>query len=55
MTERLGRDFEHRLVSFPPRTVSVLWRATESVDYILCEENTSPWHQVLITAMSYGI
>ncbi|MGP3971436.1 hypothetical protein [Streptomyces sp. 6N223] len=39
----------HTLVPFPPQTVSGLWVATDSTDHILCEQNTSPWHRLLIT------
>ncbi|MCO8308818.1 hypothetical protein [Streptomyces sp. RKCA744] len=53
MEQRLGRHVQHRFVSFPPNTVSGLWVATDTVDYILCEEQTSPWHQLLITGHEY--
>ncbi|HEX5568134.1 MAG TPA: hypothetical protein VFY14_14610 [Streptomyces sp.] len=53
MRERLGRDVHHRLVPFPPDTVSGLWVATDSAHYILCEERTSPWHQLLITCHEF--
>jgi hypothetical protein len=49
LEERTGRDVRHTLVPFPPHTVSGLWAATDSTDHILCERNTSPWHQLLIT------
>lgn len=53
MKQRLGREVRHRLVAFPPGTVSGLWVATDRVDYILCEERTSPWHQLLITGHEF--
>jgi hypothetical protein len=53
MKQRLGREVRHRLVPFPPDTVSGLWVATDSVHYILCEERTSPWHQLLITCHEF--
>ncbi|HZG05601.1 MAG TPA: hypothetical protein VE546_18835 [Streptomyces sp.] len=53
MRQRLGRDVHHRLVSFPPDTVSGLWVATDTAHYILCEERTSPWHQLLITCHEF--
>ncbi|NGO66954.1 hypothetical protein [Streptomyces boncukensis] len=49
LRELSGRAVRHKLVAFPPRTVSGLWVATEDTDHILCEQNTSPWHQLLIT------
>lgn len=49
----LEREVQHRLVSFPPNTVSGLWVATDAVDYILCEKRTSPWHQLLITVHEF--
>jgi hypothetical protein len=53
MKRRSGRDIQHRFVSFPPDTVSGLWVATDTTDYILCEEQTSPWHQLLITGHEF--
>lgn len=53
MKQRLGRDVQHRFVSFPPNTVTGLWIATDTVDYVLCEANTSPWHQLLITGHEF--
>lgn len=53
MRQRLGRDVHHRLVSFPPDTVSGLWVATDTAHYILCEARTSPWHQLLITCHEF--
>ncbi|AGP58323.1 hypothetical protein [Streptomyces rapamycinicus] len=53
MRQRLGRAVHHRLVSFPPDTVSGLWVATDSAHYILCEKDTSPWHQLLITCHEF--
>ncbi|MEE1929208.1 hypothetical protein V1J52_13645 [Streptomyces sp. TRM 70351] len=53
MKQRLGRDVHHRLVSFPPDTVSGLWVATDDAHFILCEERTSPWHQLLITCHEF--
>ncbi|MDG9702071.1 hypothetical protein [Streptomyces sp. DH37] len=53
MRQRLGKDVHHRLVPFPPDTVSGLWVATDSAHYILCEERTSPWHQLLITCHEF--
>lgn len=53
MRQRLGRQVHHRLVPFPPDTVSGLWVATDSAHFILCEERTSPWHQLLITCHEF--
>lgn len=53
MRQRLGKDVHHRLVAFPPDTVSGLWVATDTAHYILCEERTSPWHQLLITCHEF--
>ncbi|PJE94628.1 hypothetical protein CUT44_28135 [Streptomyces carminius] len=53
MRQRLGREVHHRLVPFPPDTVSGLWVATDSAHYVLCEERTSPWHQLLITCHEF--
>ncbi len=48
MRQRLGKDVRHLLVPFPPDTVSGLWIATDDAHLVLCEQNTSPWHQLLI-------
>ncbi|MDG4790151.1 hypothetical protein O7626_30240 [Micromonospora sp. WMMD1102] len=48
MAQRLDRPVRHRLVPFPPG-VSGIWAAKNDAYYILCEKNTSPWHQMLIT------
>ncbi|MGI5213367.1 hypothetical protein [Plantactinospora sp. CA-290183] len=48
MEQRLGRPVRHRLVPFPSG-VSGLWAVKGNAYYILCEKNTSPWHQMLIT------
>ncbi|WP_431781351.1 hypothetical protein [Streptomyces chumphonensis] len=53
MRQRLGRAVHHRLVAFPPDTVSGLWVATDDAHFILCEERTSPWHQLLITCHEF--
>lgn len=53
MRQRLGKEVHHRLVPFPPVTVSGLWVETETAHYILCEKHTSPWHQLLITAHEF--
>lgn len=53
MEQRQGRAVHHRLVPFPPDTVSGLWVATDDAHYILCEERTSPWHQLLITCHEF--
>jgi hypothetical protein len=53
MKQRLGREVHHRLVAFPPDTVSGLWVATDTAHYVLCEERTSPWHQLLITCHEF--
>nr|MDT0660434.1 hypothetical protein [Micromonospora sp. DSM 115978] len=49
MGHRLGVPVRHRLVRFPPDTVSGLWVAADDVNYLLCEEDTSGWHQLAIT------
>jgi hypothetical protein len=49
MGERLGVPVRHRLVRFPPETVSGLWIATDTINYLLCEQDTSGWHQLAIT------
>lgn len=48
--QKTGRDVRHMVVAFPPHTVSGLWIATETTDYILCEQHTSSWHRLLITS-----
>ncbi|MGK5630986.1 hypothetical protein [Streptomyces sp. URMC 123] len=48
MSKRHGRPVTHRLVPFPPRTVSGLWVATDTRHLILCEANTVPDHQLVI-------
>ncbi|MCT2593536.1 hypothetical protein LHJ74_27145 [Streptomyces sp. N2-109] len=53
MEQRQGRAVHHRLVPFPPDTVSGLWVATDDAHYILCEAHTSPWHQLLITCHEF--
>lgn len=53
MRQRVGRDVHHRLVAFPPDTVSGLWVETDDAHYILCEQRTSPWHQLLITGHEF--
>jgi hypothetical protein len=53
MGQRLGKPVRHRLVQFPAGTVTGLWMATGDVHYVLCEERTSPWHQMLITGHEY--
>ncbi|WP_189132776.1 hypothetical protein [Wenjunlia tyrosinilytica] len=53
MSQRLGRPVNHRLVRFPPDTVSGLWLATDTEHYVLCEQDTSPWHQLAITGHEF--
>ncbi|GAB2875299.1 hypothetical protein GCM10022245_07780 [Streptomyces mayteni] len=53
LEEMTGREVRHTLAAFPPHTVSGLWVATGSADHILCERNTSPWHQLLITCHEF--
>lgn len=53
MGQRLGKPVRHRRVKFPAGTVTGLWVATDTAHYVLCEELTSPWHQVLITGHEY--
>ncbi|WP_070195824.1 hypothetical protein [Streptomyces oceani] len=53
MEQRQGKPVHHRLVAFPPNTVSGLWMATDDAHYILCEAHTSPWHQLLITCHEF--
>ncbi|WP_189062057.1 hypothetical protein [Longimycelium tulufanense] len=54
MGERLGLPVHRRLVGFPPGTVSGLWVATDAAHYILCEQDTSPWHQLVIFCHEFG-
>jgi hypothetical protein len=53
MGQRLGRPVHHRLVRFPPGTLSGVWVATEHANYLLCEEDTSGWHRLAITAHEF--
>ncbi|MDG4830866.1 hypothetical protein O7627_16335 [Solwaraspora sp. WMMD1047] len=53
MGERLGVPVRHRLVRFPPETVSGLWIATDTANYLLCEQDTSGWHQLAITGHEF--
>ncbi|KWT61884.1 hypothetical protein ADL21_11430 [Streptomyces albus subsp. albus] len=53
MGRRLGRPVHHRLAAFPPGTVSGLWVRTETAHYIVCEQRTSAWHQLLITGHEF--
>lgn len=53
MRQRLGKDVRHLLVPFPPDTVSGLWVATDDAHFVLCEQHTSPWHQLLITCHEF--
>jgi hypothetical protein len=53
MGARLGKPVNHQLVSFPPDTVTGLWFATESAHFVLCEQQTSPWHRMLITGHEF--
>lgn len=53
MGERLGKPVRHRFVSFPAGTVTGLWVATDTAHHLLCEEQTSSWHQILITGHEF--
>ncbi|GAB2621508.1 hypothetical protein GCM10027168_61870 [Streptomyces capparidis] len=53
MGQRLGRPVHHRLVPFPPDTVSGLWLATDAAHFVLCERDTSPWHRLAITGHEF--
>jgi hypothetical protein len=53
MGDRLGLPVRHRLVRFPPDTVSGLWIATDTAHYLLCEQDTSGWHQLAITGHEF--
>jgi hypothetical protein len=53
MGERLGQPVLHRLVRFPPDTVSGVWVATDTANYVLCEQDTSSWHQLAITGHEF--
>ncbi|MFD6322940.1 toxin-antitoxin system, toxin component [Streptomyces sp. NPDC058442] len=48
LTSRRGRPVEYRLVTFPPGTASGLYLDMADRDLICVQENTSPWHQVVI-------
>jgi hypothetical protein len=59
MAERLGEPVHYRFVSVPiDADFSGVWAATEFdgviEHYILIEENTSPWHQVVIFCHEAG-
>lgn len=43
-----GRPVEYRLVTFPPGTASGLYLDMSDRDLICVQENTSPWHQMVI-------
>ncbi|WP_055570839.1 hypothetical protein, partial [Streptomyces prasinopilosus] len=45
---RRGRPVEYRLVTFPPGTASGLYLDMADRDLICVQEDTSPWHQVVI-------
>lgn len=48
LAKRRGRPVEYRLVTFPPGTASGLYLDMADRDLICVQENTSPWHQVVI-------
>lgn len=53
MSERIGAPVRHELVRFPPNTITGCWLDTRDGHVLLCEADTSPWHQIVITGHEF--